>query len=145
MNTRIVNNIINFMLPFIQVFGIYIIMFGHISPGGGFAGGSILGASMIVFRFLNGGEKANQTFQMAYMAKTVSLALVLYALIKGSVFVNAFFGGHGLIGVGVPGTLLSGGFILPLNILVGAVVAITFYFIAILFEEGDDASGDAIE
>lgn len=145
MNTRIVINVVNLMLPFIQVFGVYVVLFGHISPGGGFAGGSILGASMIVYRFLNGGEKANQTFKIAYLAKTVSLALVFYALIKGSVFVEAFFGGHGLIGVGTPGILLSGGFIMPLNILVGAVVAITFYFIAILFEEGDHTHGDVID
>lgn len=145
MKSRIVVNIINLLLPFIQVFGVYVILFGHISPGGGFAGGSILGASMIIYRFLNGNEKTDEKFKKNYLLKIISSALILYGMIKGSVFVQAFFGGHSIIGTGVPGTLLSGGFILPLNILIGAVVAITFYFIATLFEEGDAGHGDVVD
>jgi multicomponent Na+:H+ antiporter subunit B len=66
-----------------------------------------------------------------------STALILYGLIKGYVFITAFLGIHTVSLQGTVGSILSGGFILPLNILVGMVVAITFYFIAILFEEGD--------
>lgn len=142
MKSRIVTNVVNWMLPFIQVFGIYVILFGHISPGGGFAGGSILGASMIIYRLLNGSEKTDETFKRNYLVKLISSALILYGVIKGSVFIGAFFGKHAMLGTGVPGTLLSGGFILPLNILIGAVVAIVFYFIALLFEEGDAGHGD---
>lgn len=145
MKSRIVINVINLLLPFVQIFGIYVILFGHISPGGGFAGGSILGASMIIYRFLNGTKKTDEKFKKNYLMKIISSALILYAMIKGSVFVGAFFGGHSIIGTGVPGTLLSGGFILPLNILIGSVVAITFYFIATLFEEGDMDHGDVMD
>lgn len=137
MKTSIVKNISNILLPFIQVFGLYVMIFGHISPGGGFAGGSILGASFIMYRFINGGEKADQRYKFNYMLSLACSALVIYGLLKGSVFISAFLGIHSFIGTGVPGTILSGGFILPLNILVGLVVAITFYFIATLFEEGE--------
>jgi multicomponent Na+:H+ antiporter subunit B len=137
MKTNIVKQITNIVLPFIQVFGLYVMVFGHISPGGGFAGGSILGASLIMYRFINGSEKANSTFKYTYMLKLACASLITYGLLKGSVFVTSFYGMHSLIGPGLPGTILSGGFILPLNILVGLVVAITFYFIATLFEEGE--------
>lgn len=36
------------LVPFIQLFGLYVIAHGHHSPGGGFQGGVILGASMIL-------------------------------------------------------------------------------------------------
>ena len=34
--------------PFIIVFGIYIILNGHLSPGGGFQGGAILSSVFII-------------------------------------------------------------------------------------------------
>ncbi len=142
MKSSIISNIIKLLLPFIQVFGIYVVLYGHLSPGGGFAGGSILGASMIIYRYLNGPVKTDAKYNKSNLLKIVSIALILYGIIKGSVFIGAFFGGHTLIGTGVPATLISGGFILPLNILIGAVVAIAFYVIATLFEEGDTAHGD---
>lgn len=36
------------MVPFIQLFGLYVIAHGHVSPGGGFQGGVLLGASYIL-------------------------------------------------------------------------------------------------
>jgi multicomponent Na+:H+ antiporter subunit B len=36
------------IIPFIQIFGLYVIAHGHHSPGGGFQGGVILGASIIL-------------------------------------------------------------------------------------------------
>ena len=37
------------IIPFIQVFALYVIAHGHHSPGGGFQGGVILGASLVLF------------------------------------------------------------------------------------------------
>jgi multicomponent Na+:H+ antiporter subunit B len=37
------------MVPFSQIFALYVIAHGHHSPGGGFQGGVILGASVILF------------------------------------------------------------------------------------------------
>jgi multicomponent Na+:H+ antiporter subunit B len=37
------------VIPFIQLFALYVIFHGHHSPGGGFQGGVILGASIILF------------------------------------------------------------------------------------------------
>ena len=36
------------LVPFIQLFGLYVVMHGHSSPGGGFQGGVILAASFIL-------------------------------------------------------------------------------------------------
>lgn len=38
------------LIPFVQVYGLYIILFGDVSPGGGFAGGVVLAAGFILYR-----------------------------------------------------------------------------------------------
>ncbi len=44
----IIKTICRLLVPFIQLFALYVIAHGHHSPGGGFQGGVILGASIIV-------------------------------------------------------------------------------------------------
>jgi len=41
------------IVPFILLFGLYVIAHGHHSPGGGFQGGVIMGAAMILFALSN--------------------------------------------------------------------------------------------
>ncbi len=45
----IVKTTCRLIIPFIQIFALYVIAHGHHSPGGGFQGGVIFGASMILF------------------------------------------------------------------------------------------------
>ncbi len=45
----IVKTTCRLIVPFIQIFALYVIAHGHHSPGGGFQGGVILGSAMIVF------------------------------------------------------------------------------------------------
>jgi multicomponent Na+:H+ antiporter subunit B len=44
----IIKTSIRLLVPFIQLFGLYVIVHGHYSPGGGFQGGVILGAAFIL-------------------------------------------------------------------------------------------------
>lgn len=44
----IIKTMCRFLIPFIQLFALYVIAHGHHSPGGGFQGGVILGASIIL-------------------------------------------------------------------------------------------------
>lgn len=44
----IVKTLCRFIIPFIQLFGLYVIAHGHGSPGGGFQGGCILAASFVL-------------------------------------------------------------------------------------------------
>ncbi len=49
-NNVIVDIACRIMIPFIQVFAIYVILHGHYSPGGGFQGGVLLASSIILLR-----------------------------------------------------------------------------------------------
>lgn len=44
----IIQNASRIMIPMMQIFALYVVAHGHYSPGGGFQGGVILGASLIL-------------------------------------------------------------------------------------------------
>ena len=45
----ILANVCRLLLPCVLVFGLCVLFNGHVSPGGGFSGGSVLGAALILF------------------------------------------------------------------------------------------------
>jgi multicomponent Na+:H+ antiporter subunit B len=45
----VVKTVGRLMVPFCQIFALYVIAHGHYSPGGGFQGGVILGATVVLF------------------------------------------------------------------------------------------------
>jgi multicomponent Na+:H+ antiporter subunit B len=47
-DSMIVKTGVRMLVPFVQLFGLYVIVHGHYSPGGGFQGGVVLGASFIL-------------------------------------------------------------------------------------------------
>ncbi|MCL0082728.1 sodium:proton antiporter [Dehalococcoidia bacterium] len=48
MTTVVIQTVARVLMPFLQLFGLYIIVHGPVSPGGGFQGGVIVGASIIL-------------------------------------------------------------------------------------------------
>jgi multicomponent Na+:H+ antiporter subunit B len=57
MTSRIVKTIARELIPFIFLFGIYILIYGHLSPGGGFQGGVILSMGVVLIFVVYGVEK----------------------------------------------------------------------------------------
>lgn len=47
-DSPIIKTSVRLLVPFVQLFGLYVIVHGHYSPGGGFQGGVALGASFIL-------------------------------------------------------------------------------------------------
>ena len=125
------------LVPLLIVFGAYILLNGHLSPGGGFSGGAVLGAGMILFLCAFGFKRSERFLTFRTFRAVTTAALVFYALSKGYVF---FTGANGLangISAGKFGAILSGGLMMPLNIAVGLVVACTMYALFTLFRKGD--------
>ena len=44
------------------MFGVYVILSGHISPGGGFSGGAIMGAGLILYLNADGFKRRVRFF-----------------------------------------------------------------------------------
>lgn len=125
------------LVPVIILFGIYVILNGHLSPGGGFSGGAIIGAGLILYLSAFGFEKTEKLFtEKTY--KYVSFgALTTYCLAKSYSFYTGANHLESHIPLGTPGAILSSGLILLLNICVGLVVACTMYTFYVMFRKGD--------
>ena len=67
------------LAPFIQLFGLYVIMHGHSSPGGGFQGGVILASSFILLAIAEGSETLHRRFSLAALTGGMSAGVLLYA------------------------------------------------------------------
>lgn len=134
----IVCTVVKLLIPVIMIFGVYILFNGHLSPGGGFSGGAILGAGFILFAMAFGEEKAAEIITPKVIRTVTIASLSFYCLAKSYSFFtgNDFNGIHSVISPGTPGDFLSGGFILPLNIAVGCVVCCTMYSFYMLFRRG---------
>lgn len=124
------------LFPVIVIFGIYVVLNGHLSPGGGFSGGAIIGAGLILYANAFGFEKLNRFFTEKTYKGISFVALAFYCLAKS----YSFFTGANHLESGIPlgqaGAILSSGLILPLNICVGLVVACTMYAFYTLFRKG---------
>ena len=77
----IVRSAADFFLPLACVYGAYVVLHGHLSPGGGFQGG-VLVASAILLVFLGYGSlKVRKTFNDHKMHSSETVAEILYVVI----------------------------------------------------------------
>jgi len=97
--TRVTDDIIiravsRVIMPFIQIYALYVIMHGHHSPGGGFQGGVILGASFILYLITHGLEDAKKRMSELKAGLFSSFGLLIYSgigllcLIMGSNYLD---------------------------------------------------------
>lgn len=135
-NDVILQTVARILVPPIFIFGIYVILAGHLGPGGGFSGGAVIGAGLILYLNAFGFAKTEKFFT----AKTYRImsfgALACYSIAKSYSFYTGANHIESIIPLGTPGAILSSGLILLLNICVGIVVAGTMYTFYCMFRKG---------
>lgn len=134
---KILQKISFVIIPPIFIYGIYVILNGHLSPGGGFSGGAIIGAGLILYLNAFGEEKMKRFFTYKTFQVISVGSLLFYAAAKSYSFYTGANHIESIISKGTPGNILSSGLILPLNIAVGLVVACTMYAFYALFKKGE--------
>lgn len=135
-NDAILQKVAFVLVPMIIIFGVYVILNGHLSPGGGFSGGAIIGAGLILYLNAFGFKRTERFFTEKTYKWTCFFSLSFYCLAKSYSFFTGANHLHSGIPLGTPGAILSSGLILPLNICVGLVVACTMYAFYALFRKG---------
>lgn len=125
------------LVPIIFLYGMYVILNGHLSPGGGFSGGAIVGTSLILYSSAYGYEKVHSFFNFKTFTNISVTCLLTYCGAKGYSFFTGANHLPNIIPKGIPGNILSAGLILPLNICVGMIVACTMYSFYALFTKGE--------
>ncbi|XCP84581.1 hydrogen gas-evolving membrane-bound hydrogenase subunit E [Roseburia hominis] len=135
-NDIILQTVARILVPPIFIFGIYVILCGHLGPGGGFSGGAVIGAGLILYLNAFGFAKTERFFTEKIYKRMSFCALACYALAKSYSFYTGANHIESMIPLGTPGAILSSGLILILNICVGVVVAGTMYTFYAIFRKG---------
>lgn len=143
MHDLVLQTVAKLVIPFIQLFGLYIVFFGHLSPGGGFAGGTIIASSFILYALANdvgAGFRRFPRLAAKWLESMGGLTFILVGLVALAHGGNFLANHLGLIEAGQTGTLFSGGFIPLLTLAIGMKVASTIVtlFYHLLEEPGDD-------
>ncbi len=129
--SRIVRNVTCLLAVPVMVFGLYVVLHGHLTPGGGFAGGAVM-ATFIALFLVSFGKDIARRLDSGPFSVSESLALLAFiglALLGIQVtFFNNFLANSGLLfGLTVPsganpGFLGTGGVIPLMNLAVGLEV-----------------------
>jgi multisubunit Na+/H+ antiporter MnhB subunit len=121
------------------MYGIYVIVHGHLTPGGGFAGGVVMAGSLIVIILAYGSDFLKLEKEKTGTTIIESLATIMVIMIAAAGFIfgtKIFF--NNFLPKGIVGHLVSAG-VLPLyNIFVGTEVAASIFIIflsLIIFKE----------
>ena len=137
--STIVKKVTQLMAGLIFMFGIYIILHGHLTPGGGFAGGVLIAGAFILLILAFGSSALNLKKEVAGSSNTESigiLMLVILAIMAMLFGAKVFF--FNFLPKGEPGELLSAGVIPLYNIFIGIEVAgaiLTIFLALVIFKE----------
>jgi multicomponent Na+:H+ antiporter subunit B len=135
--TPIVKTITGWVKGFILVFGIYIVLYGHLTPGGGFAGGVIIAMAFVLLTLAFGKEEALKRFRIGVASELDSVGALMFLVIAllgiagglGGTFFTNFIAKSN---PGEPFTLMSAGTILLSNIAIALKVGSSLFLVFIL-------------
>lgn len=137
--TVIVKKTTRLIAGMVFLYGIYIVIHGHLTPGGGFAGGVVMAGSFILLILAFGSDFINLTREESgsTMYENLAILVVIFLAVSGLLFgARVFF--LNWLPKGTAGQLISAG-ILPLyNIFIGIEVAssiLTIFLALIIFKE----------
>jgi len=132
--TLIVKCITQLMAPSIFLLGIYVVLHGHLTPGGGFAGGVLMAGCFVLIVLAYGSEEARSEVRKwrASLSESIGIfifwLLAMLGVIQGSYF---FYNVIAKVNPGQPYTLFSAGIIPLCNIAIGIEVAASLFAIFI--------------
>jgi multicomponent Na+:H+ antiporter subunit B len=134
--TLIVKTVTRLTVGLILLFGIYIILHGHLSPGGGFAGGVIVALSFVHLMLAFGKDVAVAKISRNLATNLESIGAMMFLLVA----VMGFLGGSFFLNIlakGKPFDLFSSGAIILSNISIGIKVGVGLFaiFLALVILE----------
>lgn len=87
--------------PYIMLFGLYVILHGHYSPGGGFQGGTLLAASLLLTRISSGRDVARIQFSDMFTAPLAVAGVFIYFLTGlAAIFAGGYYLDYELLPLG---------------------------------------------
>ena len=139
--TLIVKTITRLTVGLILLYGIYIVLHGHLSQGGGFAGGVIIALSFIHLMLAFGKEVALKKLSQVQASILESLGALMFLSIALLGFLGGYFFFNLFLHKGKPFTLFSAGIIPLCNIAISLKVGaglFAIFAVLVLFKGLDE-------
>jgi multicomponent Na+:H+ antiporter subunit B len=108
-----------FLMPLIFLFGIYIFLHGHLTPGGGFQGGVVIASGVLLMLLADVSARLNHT--LIHLVESLSGMFYVFIGVLGLVLAGGFLDNR-FLPLGDFGRLLSAGAIPVIYSLVGLKV-----------------------
>jgi len=130
--SMIVRTVTRWLKGPILLFGIYIVLYGHITPGGGFGGGVIIACAFILIMLALGAQHGLRLFSIGVASRLDSAGLLLFLVIGwlGTGWASGYFFANFIT---TPPeawfTLFSGGTMPAMNIALGLKVASALFLV----------------
>ena len=130
--SMIVRTVTRWLKGPILLFGIYIVLYGHITPGGGFGGGVIIACAFILVMLALGAQHGLRVFSQGVASRLDSVGLLLFLVIGwlGTGWASGYFFANFIT---TPPeawfTLFSGGTMPSMNIALGLKVASALFLV----------------
>lgn len=107
------------LYPVMLLFGMYVILNGHLSPGGGFQGGAIVATAILILYYIDISKEIN-------VHTIITIEKILFLLLVGISFLSLFTRGDIMTNfIPVDGDIqLKQIYLLILNIIIGAKVSL---------------------
>ena len=129
--SKIVRTITNLFTPFILMFGLYVIIHGHITPGGGFQGGAVFASGIVLLIVAFNSKKVQKYLKEHHLSVIESSGALMFIGLAFAGFATTFFF-NVLVGSPIfgqippdgsnPGFIWTAGVIPLMNIAVGLKV-----------------------
>ena len=128
----IVKTVTRATVGLILLFGIYIVIHGHISPGGGFAGGVIIALSFVHLMLAFGKDIALKKVSAPMASLFKSMGALMFLAIALAGFTGGYFFLNFFTDKGKPFTVFSAGIIPLCNIAISLKVGAGLFAIFII-------------
>lgn len=132
--TGIVKTVARLISGVVFVFGIYLVTHGHLTPGGGFAGGTVIAGSFILLVLAFGDDimHLRRVKEGSSALENMAILAFLLAGVLGMVLGTKVFFAN-FLARGVVGELFSAGIIPVFNLLIGLEVAAALFTVFLAF------------
>jgi multisubunit Na+/H+ antiporter MnhB subunit len=141
--TVIVKKTTQVLAGIIFLYGAYVIIHGHLTPGGGFAGGVIIAGAFILVTLAYGSDFLNLKKEEAESTATENISILMAILLSiFGLFLSTRIFFLNFLPKGTVGELISAG-VLPLyNIFIGIEVASSIFviFLALVIYKEEESS-----
>ncbi|RKZ33403.1 hypothetical protein DRQ27_00265 [bacterium] len=128
--TLIVKTVARIMIAMILLYGFYIVLYGHLTPGGGFAGGVILAIAYTLMMLAFSRHIALAKLNDFWASMFDNLGMLAFVIL-GYIGLNVGIFLYNFLGKGTPFSIVSAGFIPLANISIGIKVGACLYAIFI--------------